>query len=85
MTKEQRFSDVECPDCKGTGFYVGLTEREPCKTCAGVPEEADDGDVTEPMKTDWSESEWMTNEEYSMIYPDGHTFRSLSSIVKFKL
>ena len=22
-----------CPDCNGTGKYVGLTEVEPCRTC----------------------------------------------------
>ena len=24
-----------CPDCKGTGRYVGLAATEPCQTCKG--------------------------------------------------
>ena len=24
-----------CPDCKGSGFYVGLRERSYCKLCDG--------------------------------------------------
>lgn len=24
-----------CPDCKGTGKYVGFTSTEDCKTCGG--------------------------------------------------
>jgi DnaJ-class molecular chaperone len=24
-----------CPDCRGRGEYVGLLERETCRTCAG--------------------------------------------------
>jgi len=23
-----------CPECKGSGYYVGLTVREPCKGCS---------------------------------------------------
>ena len=25
-----------CPDCKGSGVYVGLFSREVCKTCGGM-------------------------------------------------
>jgi hypothetical protein len=25
-----------CPDCKGTGRYVGLNVEEPCATCDGM-------------------------------------------------
>lgn len=25
----------ECPDCRGTGEYIGLCEVSPCKTCGG--------------------------------------------------
>ena len=26
----------DCPECKGTGLYVGLSEVEPCQTCLGL-------------------------------------------------
>ena len=26
---------LRCPDCKGSGYYVGLLERSLCKTCDG--------------------------------------------------
>ena len=29
----------KCPDCHGTGEYIGLNVREPCKTCGGNPVE----------------------------------------------
>ena len=29
-----------CPDCKGTGVYVGATVREPCKRCKGSRRDA---------------------------------------------
>lgn len=27
---------MTCPDCNGTGKYVGLTATEPCRACAGT-------------------------------------------------
>lgn len=26
-------NDPNCPECKGTGWYIGLLEKSPCKTC----------------------------------------------------
>jgi RecJ-like exonuclease len=28
--------DLKCPDCKGSGKYVGLQAVEVCETCAGT-------------------------------------------------
>ena len=30
---------VTCPECKGTGRYVGLNSIEPCRACAQKSEE----------------------------------------------
>jgi len=26
---------MSCPDCNGTGEYIGLNEKSPCQTCGG--------------------------------------------------
>ncbi len=26
---------TRCPDCKGSGYYVGFTDRRLCPTCDG--------------------------------------------------
>lgn len=31
--------DPDCPDCRGTGWYVGFRERRPCPTCVERQEE----------------------------------------------
>jgi len=33
--------EAVCPDCKGSGEYVGFLEREKCKTCGGSGEISD--------------------------------------------
>lgn len=32
----RRTGSAPCPDCHGTGQYVGLTLTEPCRTCGGT-------------------------------------------------
>lgn len=35
--------DAACPDCKGTGQYVGLVAVENCRMCEGLGRVDDDG------------------------------------------
>lgn len=36
LLREKLDNKKNCPECGGTGFYVGLTVREACKTCGGL-------------------------------------------------
>jgi len=35
MRNKESSPNISCPDCKGSGQYVGLTVVEPCRRCRG--------------------------------------------------
>lgn len=35
MSADVLYSSKTCPDCKGSGIYIGFTDRRTCPTCDG--------------------------------------------------
>lgn len=63
----------DCPDCKGTRKYTGFDTVEPCKTCAGVPDEVDEEDkTTEDIDITLDYLPPFTAEDYVFEYKLGH-------------